>query len=367
MKVYYHSSFTANSFGHGGERRTAQIKDILLRNGIQYKDIEIDPSIRFPLFRKIITAFTIIPFFFITGSISAFKREIHEKLKYRHYLKTLSELENSILIWESVIPVNWLILDLAKALNCRVIAIPQNLETLVPTGERNRNNKKSLSYFNSELELLSGCDHVFAISREEQWLLGLFGVKASFLPYYPCEEAEKHFLNIREKRLKLPVEERNLSICIGTAYNPPTLLGMVELIHQFETNSHQIAGQLFLAGYGTEILANQISRTDIIQLLGGISQDKADELHLKAKLSVLTQAYSTGALTKVPETILMGVPILLNTPAARTYFNLDGVYVFVTTDELFAFLKQNLKIPNRIYRPLNYEQQFADIILCLAD
>ena len=91
---------------------------------------------------------------------------------------------------------------LAKKYGKTIIAMPHNLESLVPEQISTISLKKTPLWFNEEIKYLSFCDLVFCISKEDTCLLNLFGISAFYLPYYPTKKAEGVLLKVREKRTK---------------------------------------------------------------------------------------------------------------------------------------------------------------------
>ena len=101
---------------------------------------------------------------------------------------------------------------LMKAVGAKIIAYPHNLESLVPTQRDNISHKLAPYWLYEEMERLRMCDEVWAISKEETWLLQLFGVNAKYFPYYPPKAAETECLNIKTARATLKKESKEFII-----------------------------------------------------------------------------------------------------------------------------------------------------------
>ena len=76
-------------------------------------------------------------------------------------------------------------LYMMKAAGAKIIAYPHNLESLVPTQVDLTTHKQSPYWLYEEVKRLKLCDEVYTISKEETWLLQLFGINAKYFPYYP--------------------------------------------------------------------------------------------------------------------------------------------------------------------------------------
>ena len=89
-----------------------------------------------------------------------------------------------------------------------------------------------LGELNLEVDSLKACAAVFAISREDQWLLQTLGVHANYLPYYPEPHREAWLLDIRNGRHE---SEKDSLLVIGTATNAPTDHGMSSILHDLRS------------------------------------------------------------------------------------------------------------------------------------
>ena len=125
-----------------------------------------------------------------------------------------------VLVWED--SFNTHVLRAAKDQGLRVIAIPQNLEALTPGFVEYRTRQALPWSFEYELSQLALADHVFTISREEQWLLRLRGIAADYLPL-PGSWAAEEWLEVRRRR----VGPFDGFVILRSATNPPTRAGIV--------------------------------------------------------------------------------------------------------------------------------------------
>jgi hypothetical protein len=78
---------------------------------------------------------------------------------------------------------------------------------------------------------------------------------------------------------------------------------------------------------------------------------------------IISQDYCTGALTKVPEILACGIPLILNQGAARSYRRFPGVEVFNSTSELQGHLEHLPSVPPSFEAPDRRYNQFLDSIM----
>jgi hypothetical protein len=265
-----------------------------------------------------------------------------------------------LLLWEET--SNYLIPCVAKEAMFKIIAVPQNLESLV-IGNVNSFTQKGLpENFENEVEYLSKADAVFCISREEQWLLKLRGINADFLPYYPPKLIFLNLLKIRELRSSL--QSKNFLI-LGTAANPPTLIGMIEQIWWLNQIKKEVDFQVDIAGYGTEQLKEYCDHPTFT-LHGTVDSSKLNHLLSNAKAVLVHQKAGVGALTRIPEMLVAGVPVIANGNACRSAFNYSGVYYYDSQTELADLMSKQLNSPPILPRPIEAEKRFINCVKQLA-
>ena len=216
-----------------------------------------------------------------------------------------------------------------------VVAACQNLESQTPgQAEKKWVNK----LFEEEMELLSQCSLVITISREEDTLLRNLGIPTRLLPYYPVDPILKRLLLIREKRNVLPQDG---ILMVGNSKNIPTREGMNSAIRHWEENHlEQIAGKLIIGGFQCEKYLTCPSASPGIEFHGTLTHEALDDFMCRVKGSLCYQPNGGGALTRICEMLIAGVPVLASSHAARSYYDLPGLLEFSTLDHLGETLKQ---------------------------
>lgn len=200
---------------------------------------------------------------------------------------------------------------------------------------------------------------VFTISREEQWLLGLFGIDADHLPYYPTDNVKAYLLNIRaEREQKSQTNKPKNILLLGTFFNGPTMLGYIDLLNYISKIDDLIIN---VVGFGSEALKTYSSPK--IKIWGSVDNEALRQIIIDNDIAVIHQPPTTGALTRIPELLIAGIPIFSNQTASRSYAHEAGIYVYYNFEELHNLIDTApLNISRIPERPLQAEKRFIDTI-----
>lgn len=242
--------------------------------------------------------------------------------------------KNVTFLWENTNDVASLYI--MKVAGAKIIGYPHNLESLVPTQSDPITHKKAPYWLYEEIERLKLCDEVWAISKEETWLLQVFGINAIYYPYYPPKVVEQELLEIKRLRAKINNEKKQYLI-LGSATNPPTRMGMQNLIDYFDKQK-DIKYTIHVAGYNTETL--NVPQGSAIINHGTVSDEELRDLSINTDGIIIYQPATSGALTRIVENRVAGIPIYANFGAARDYHNLPDVHVYANMDELNKMLNK---------------------------
>jgi hypothetical protein len=287
---------------------------------------------------------------------------------YRHlgvaiqsYVQHLSEIsQNSIFVTERTLGTGHVGVTIAKKMGFSTIAFPQNLEAFVP-GQidpiftyRDQN-----AACKSELAFLASCDLVVCISREEQWLLNNFGIQAEFLPYFPLENRISELHELRNSRTATDIPRRFL--VLGDASNPAVGGGMKKLLKILLPIATELGAKIDIAGHHTDKLSRD-SYKDTFIFHGFASKPIFNKLIIESHAAILFQEQAGGALTRIIDFLVAGLPILCNPMAARTYYNTSGIYVFSNDTELEALMKSDFPMPALPEVPLNDYKRIIDTL-----
>ncbi len=234
----------------------------------------------------------------------------------------------------------------------------QNIESLADKNKDFFNGDLFPQTFLTEIKHLQQADYIFCISREEQWLLKLFEIQAEYLPYYPPKSLEEKLLEIREKREK--TEKKNFLI-LGSVTNKPTRLGVIELINWLNQVNNNIDFQVDIAGYGTETLEEYCQNSNI-KLHGSVTPEELINLQETTQAIIVHQIAASGVLTRIPEMLIAGIPVIGNSIACRSSFGYSGVYCYDNMAELQQLLTMDFPVPDILVRSINCEQNFVNCL-----
>lgn len=257
--------------------------------------------------------------------------------------------------WEDTHCNNSALPFLMRRAGYKVVASPQNLEALVYWDLHSRKNTWRLR---TEMAALKNADAIFCISSEEQWLMALFGIQADFLPYHPPRYVREQMQAIRDLRES---SKKTRILIMGSAGNPPTRQGMIHLVEILKTHPTAAALPLDMVGYGTETLSNEIAGTGI-RIHGGVSSEKLQQLLIESKAVICHQKRGIGALTRIPEMLAAGIPVITNPIAARSASMYNGVNTYNSPEELMELLRHTLPIPLPPSAPAKAEARFIEAV-----
>lgn len=340
MKIYRFSIFKSDQFGHGGEKRTAQISEILSKHGYTFEYVPLKTEkIHFLKFLKV----AIYSFSLIIRSL--FSLRIIPSIKFLKLFKKLTLKtyqinrinSGTLLLWEATRSEYAILVPLFKRKKLKIIALPHNLESLVPGQRSNLSNKKSPYWQFEEIRLLKACDSVLTISREENLLLNQCGVESNYLPYYPSEKVREFYLRIRGNRTGKALKIKNKQLLmLGSLNNPPTKYGMIDRITFFRNNPGIC--KLIVAGYYTQELKEIIPETGDITLLGEITIMELSKILSVIDAVLIHQPASSGSLTRIVELSIAGIPVICNPVSARNYYHLNNITIYHSDKELKKIL-----------------------------
>jgi hypothetical protein len=345
------------TYGYGGSQRSTQITELLSSIGweINYIPQEIKTTRWSRYFQGL-------------KFIKKYNFAIEHKLKmigicghsYQLYKESFKKHKGMkiFLLEESN---NFISYYPAKEENFKILAVPQNLETLVINYKDFFSGKLLPDCLESEIQHLAKADAVFCISREEQWLLRLRGIKADFLPYYPPQNLISNLLEVRQARSNFQNEKTRFLI-LGSAHNKPTFFGIIEQIKLLQKVYEQLSFEVDVAGYDTEKLEPHFQNHPAFTLHGTVSSEKLRELMSNTKAILLHQSTGVGALTRIPDMLIAGIPIIANSHACRSAFGYSGVYCYENEFELADFMNQELEMPDILPRPVAAEKRFKECL-----
>lgn len=334
-RIIHHSRFSANPFGHGGERRTTQILEYYHNEGYEIETLILNQTFHFQ-FHYLLKSFLILVNVYGLNDWYSIKRFLKWWKKIYELLPGLEksfDTDAEIFIWESTTDSFYFLPYIAKKKGLTVYAYPHNIESLVKEQKSSITGKYSLHGFSSEIKIFRNCDKVFSISYFDNQLLQLFDVNSKLFTYYPPVLVEKHLVSIRNIRLNCNNSTDYKKILIvGTVHNPPTRLSMEKLIKQLNVTICENS-RFVIAGYGTEELKEMV-KSKYVSVLGSLSCQDMEEQMILCDALLVYHIATTGILTRVIEFNVAGIPVLINIEASLNFTGIEGV---CTYDNLLRF------------------------------
>lgn len=358
-KILHITNFAPDLYGHGGNRRTAQIAELLKSADFTIESTATQKSNRFARYFYGIFIWTNSNF----KSLSNFRILGQWGQSYINFKSALKQHSvNRVALWEST--ADYFIADVAKNDKYKIIAVPQNIESLVKIEGGNCTLKSTLKKLGNEIIHLAKSDAIFCISREEQWLLKLFNIEANFLPYYPAKPILDQLLSIRKNRHS---SYKSRFLVVGTASNPPTLTGLIEQIQILEKITEELDFEVDIVGYETEKIKHYCNNPSI-NFIGTVSSSKLNELMESAIAVLIHQKAGVGALTRIPEMLIAGIPVIANANACRSAYRYDGLYCYDNQVTLLELMKNSLSlsIPEILPRNISSEKHFIDTVSSIS-
>lgn len=240
-----------------------------------------------------------------------------------------------VILWENT---NYLdVPALVLQRNVKVLAFPQNLEALVPASSA-KQPETLIASLRNELELLKRADHVICISREEQLFLRAAGLKVDVLPYYPPPALKDRLLTLRARRV---LSEKSHFLMLGSCTHAPTISGMQIQIQMLRKIQEYFPFRVDIAGNGTECLKDQETGPGVV-IHGTVTDSQLEVFMLRAKAVLVHQDFGAGALTRIPECLVAGIPVIASRHASRSAWGYKGVYIYDNDEELAELLRLDL-------------------------
>lgn len=362
--ILHLSLFKTDPDGNGAERRTAQIAALLALtpfNIIKRENAASDHFFVNPLI-KVFTGWKYRKW------IPAKYRSLKKFLEVGYQIKRIHRFINDLpekptfIVWEASRKSDPFLPVILAELNFKVIVLPHNLESLCYGQSSLLTGAKQGDWLCEELAFLSQCSAGFAISREEQWLLNSNGLKTGYLPFFPSDNHLERFRSIRLNRLNRTPE--NLMVTLGSADNNPTAAGMVLLMNLVAEMNLEM--NLVVTGFNTtRLLTSPSASHPRISVTGTLSNEDLDSLLARCKAVVLHQEIAAGALTKIPELLLAGIPVIANETAARSWFGTPGIQVYRKIEEIPLLIGSVLPVVPEPLPPENEYHFFVESVMNL--
>jgi len=339
--------------GSGGAWRRRQIDDILKRHGVEPVYMERPPSV--PCSLRLLRA---LRWKFRLGAVLRWNRRslgaAEYSFRYCQHNARRPGLSRVVLLESGADPVaiatlkdeGFRVIAALSAINSLWLGRPSGLTGSYP------------QMFIAEVKALANADAVFCISREEQWLLNNLKVRSEYLPYFPDRQRAAALKQERNTRLQGLQRERQEFLICATRGNTDTSESFREQaawLCQADPNGRAI---FHVTGSQSEELREIWSDSRFV-FHGTCSDDDFSDIKRRSVAICIHQRQGLGSLTRIPDMLLSGVAIIANGTAARSFFGVDGVYVYETVAQLRDLLSKDIPVPPAPERPVELEDAFV--------
>jgi hypothetical protein len=349
--------------GHGGNRRLLQILDVFARHGITHhlealsQPAEITDKLKHILIGALPCG---------NVPISRFQKlhSLYQAGRARTAIPSKLLKTPHLFAFDTLIPLYSPNFSRIRSTGGKIILLPQDLDSLCPQNRHPFSNSVTPRWLKSEIDMLAKGHVVCCISREEQWLLSIHGIDALYLPYYPPGELGQALRLVRARRKD--VKEKNIVLVLGSANHAPTSLGLIALKPVLHAIPKVLPGlSVAVVGFGTQKY-KAFLETEGVSVLGAVPPDFLDDLMGRSKCAIANQAPTSGALTRVCDLLVAGIPIIANHHASRSYHNVNGVHTVESLDQIIPALESlGPDDPDMPPSPTTQEALLARAILSL--
>lgn len=336
-KVLIHRIFEPSAEGHGGNHRALQLQELYDKHGLELHPLEAKKKPLIPCYIRVLILILQTHGWRIILRPQSAWRYYYSWITV-HYQRCIQSLDDNItdIIIEGTNDFFHPLFVLAKRANKRIIAIPHNLESLVPDRLHLTAKHGGFHPFEQEIRMLRLCEKVYCISEEETWLLRLWGINAEYLPYTPPKALLSQIHYIRDARSLKKANLQKRIFLLGSAINEPTRRGMQEVIDFWAEST--VNATLVVGGFATDtLLRNNLQKENIV-ILGALCDSQIKNELISCDAILIHQIPTTGALTRITEALEAGIPIIANFDAARSFHHNKNLHEYKSIQELINII-----------------------------
>jgi glycosyltransferase involved in cell wall biosynthesis len=255
--------------------------------------------------------------------------------------------------------------QLNSARGMPTIVCPQNLESFDAVARRGdpRAATRAAPEFAAEYRLLAACDaRLFMTAAEAQLCEGL-GLVSEVHTYRPVGEVRAVCERVAQRRRETRPD--GPAVLLGSGSHHTTRAALEWFLGHAARGGLPRETRVAVVGSTTDELNERIGLAGGVELCGWVSQDALEELLARAPVVLVPQQTGFGSLTKLPELLLSGVPVLASRHAVRAYGDLAGAVALGDDwrqwrDALAAAVRTNRPADTATY--LGWEARLADTL-----
>ena len=141
------TQFKSIADGHGGNRRTLQIEEILSKAGFEVHDLQgeiniVQDFLEKNFYSQLVTLFKVVPSFikYLPYVSPAYKLFLSSALKMSQSANSLENDKNAkVIVWED--NLNYLMPYVAKSQGHRIVSLPHNFDSLATNSIHQREKR----------------------------------------------------------------------------------------------------------------------------------------------------------------------------------------------------------------------------------
>lgn len=354
--------FESNPHGTGPEKRSFQIRDLVRSAGCEIADLK--PPASTP---RLLTHIAGLSARLRHGACASVDHAGIGLLGYRSlfYRRALNEHRGAkVLLWETT--YDDLLPAMASHMGFRIVALPHNIECFVSERAFADQSYQKSADFPAEVRRLGRADRRFTISKEEKWLLEASGLESAYLPFYPTGSLKTECEMIRKGRMASGNAAGHISgplLMLGSAINPATARGMKRQLDWLRESLPD--AKVTVIGSKTEMVFSEFASSSV-HPLGYVTREELIEFLKTCSALLIHTENGAGAVTRIPEALLAGIPVIANSNAARDCHNIAGVNVYETKQDFVSLVQTQLTMPAQPPEPLEAFEHFQKTVLSMV-
>ena len=182
--------------------------------------------------------------------------------------------------------------------------------------------RAAFRYFSDELLLHARTDCSWLVSKVEQGFLEASGISAEYLPFYPAGEAYEQLQQLRNRRSAGSID--NGLFVISGSGNQQNSVGLFDFLKTVDQK--QLPDNARIVVVGIEVMPKTWTKYfgGRIQFRGWLCTPDFYKLLSQARAVLVPQVGGFGCITRIPEMLIAGIPVVADGIASNATGPLPG-------------------------------------------
>ena len=168
--------------------------------------------------------------------------------------------------------------------------------------------RAAFAFQGDELLLHARVERSWMLSQVEQGLLRSLGLPAEYFPFYPAGDAMAQLLKLRSRRSAATVDPG--LFVISASPIPQNNLALADFLETLDGDRLGASVRIVVTGFDPRLLDLSRYASAKVQFLGRLDTAAFDELLVRARAVLVPQVAGFGCLTRIPEMLAAGIPVL---------------------------------------------------------